>query len=132
MQVKTDQTAAFEEMFGKIKAGLDKSSVPELKAMANVWKIYKTAEGMQGNALYVVVVDPAVLAMRDFERIGRDEGDLMVGQIDNLVGIAERDAQLPEKLRGAGSSARAAVAALTRWTIAENATTRPSSAIISP
>ena|SRR5687767_881532 len=60
VQVKSDQTAAFEEMFGKIKAGLDKSSVPELKSMANVWKIYKTAEGMQGNALYVVVVDPAV------------------------------------------------------------------------
>ena len=60
VQVKTDQTAAFEEMFAKIKAGLDKSSIPELKAMANVWKIYKTAEGMQGNALYVVLVDPAV------------------------------------------------------------------------
>jgi hypothetical protein len=60
VQVKTDQTAAFEEMFGKIKAGLAKSQTPELSAMANVWKIYKTAEGMQGNALYVVVVDPAV------------------------------------------------------------------------
>lgn len=60
VQVKTDQTAAFEEMFGKIKAGLAKSATPELSAMANVWKIYKTAEGMQGNALYVVVVDPAV------------------------------------------------------------------------
>lgn len=60
VQVKTAETAAFEEMFVKIKAGLEKSSIPELKAMANVWKIYKTAEGMQGNALYVVVVDPAV------------------------------------------------------------------------
>src|SRR5688572_18653701 len=60
VQVKTDQTAAFEEMFGKIKAGLAKSATPELKAMADVWKIYKTAEGMQGNALYVVLVDPAV------------------------------------------------------------------------
>lgn len=60
VQVKTDQTAAFEEMFVKIKAGLAKSATPELNAMANVWKIYKTAEGMQGNALYVVVVDPAV------------------------------------------------------------------------
>lgn len=60
VQVKTDQAAAFEEMFGKIKSGLAKSATPELSAMANVWKIYKTAEGMQGNALYVVVVDPAV------------------------------------------------------------------------
>ena len=60
VQVKSTDTAAFEEMFGKIKAGLAKSATPELKAMADVWKIYKTAEGMQGNALYVVVVDPAV------------------------------------------------------------------------
>jgi hypothetical protein len=60
VQVKTDQTAAFEEMFAKIKANLAKSAVPELSAMANIWKIYKTKEGMQGNALYVVVVDPAV------------------------------------------------------------------------
>lgn len=60
VQVKTDQTAAFEEMFAKIKAGLAKSATPELSAMANVWKIYRTKEGMTGNALYVVVVDPAV------------------------------------------------------------------------
>lgn len=60
VQVKPDQTAAFEEMFDKIKAGLAKAATPELSAMANIWKIYKTKEGMQGNALYVVVVDPAV------------------------------------------------------------------------
>lgn len=60
VQVKSDQTAAFEEMFAKIKANLAKSATPELSAMANVWKIYKTKEGMTGNALYVVLVDPAV------------------------------------------------------------------------
>jgi hypothetical protein len=59
VQVKQDQTAAFEEMFAKIKANLAKSATPELSGMANSWKIYKTAEGMQGNALYVVLVDPA-------------------------------------------------------------------------
>jgi hypothetical protein len=60
VQVKQDQTAAFEEMFAKIKANLAKAAAPELSGMANSWKIYKTAEGMQGNALYVVLVDPAV------------------------------------------------------------------------
>jgi hypothetical protein len=60
VQVKPDQTAAFEEMFAKLKANLAKSQTPELSGMANSWKVYKTAEGMQGNALYVVLVDPAV------------------------------------------------------------------------
>ena len=64
VQVKPDQTATFEEMFAKLKANLARSQTPELSAMANSWKIYKTAEGMQGNALYVVLVDPAVTGNR--------------------------------------------------------------------
>ena len=48
VQVKPDQTAAFDELSTK------------LKTAASGWKIYKASEGMQGNALYVVVVDPAV------------------------------------------------------------------------
>jgi hypothetical protein len=59
VQVKPDQTAAFEEMFAKIKAGLAKATDPELSGQAHSWKIYKTAEGMQGNALYVILIDPA-------------------------------------------------------------------------
>lgn len=59
VQVKQDQTAAFEEMFAKIKAGLASASDPDTKAQAGAWHIYKTAEGMQGNALYVVLIDPA-------------------------------------------------------------------------
>jgi hypothetical protein len=60
VQVKTDQTAAFEEMITKLKAGLAKSDKPELKQQANAWHVYHSAEGMSGNALYVVVIDPAV------------------------------------------------------------------------
>ena len=59
VQVKPDQTAAFEEMFAKIKAGLASATDPDMKAQAGAWHIYKTAEGMQGNALYVILVDPA-------------------------------------------------------------------------
>jgi hypothetical protein len=59
VQVKPDQTATFEEMFQKIKSGLAASSDADLKAQASAWKIYKSAEGMAGNALYVLVVDPA-------------------------------------------------------------------------
>lgn len=60
VQVKPDQTAAFEEMITKIKAGLAKSDKPELKQQATAWRVYHSSEGMQGNALYVVVIDPAV------------------------------------------------------------------------
>src|SRR5207237_7371674 len=34
------------------------------------------------------MVDPAMIALADLQRICRDEGDLMVGQIDDLVGPA--------------------------------------------
>lgn len=60
VQVKPDQTAAFEEMITKLKAGLAKSEKPELKQQATAWKVYHSTEGMGGNALYVVVIDPAM------------------------------------------------------------------------
>ena len=47
VQVKKDQTTVFEEMATKYKT-----------AMPNA-KVYKSAEGMQGNELYVIVLDPA-------------------------------------------------------------------------
>lgn len=59
VQVKPDQTAAFEEMSAKLKSALTAATDPALKAHATSWKIYKAAEPMQGNALYVIVVDPA-------------------------------------------------------------------------
>jgi hypothetical protein len=60
VQVKPDQTATFEEMFGKIKSGLAASSDADLKGQANSWHVYKSAEGMGGNALYVVTIDPVM------------------------------------------------------------------------
>lgn len=59
VQIKLDQTAAFEEMVGKLKAGLAKSEDATLKQQATGLRFYKASEPMQGNALYVVVVDPA-------------------------------------------------------------------------
>ena len=59
VQIKTDQTAAFEELNSKLKAALATTTDPALKAQGTAWKVYKSAEGMQGNALYVVVIDPA-------------------------------------------------------------------------
>ena len=58
VQVKTDQTAAFEELMAKLKPALEGATDPALKAQAS-FKVYKAAEGSQGNVLYVVVFDPA-------------------------------------------------------------------------
>jgi len=58
--VKPDQTAAFEEMATKLKANLAAATDPALQAAGTAFKFYKAAEPMAGNALYVVLVDPAV------------------------------------------------------------------------
>ena len=60
IQVKPDQTAAFEEMITKLKTGLASSQDPTLKQQASL-KVYKSAEaGAGGNALYVLIADPAL------------------------------------------------------------------------
>ena len=61
-QIKPDQTAAFEELITKVKEGLGKSDNPVRKQQLQGWKIYKAAEPMGPNALYVMVADPAVKA----------------------------------------------------------------------
>lgn len=58
VQIKPDQTAAFEELMSKLKPALEAATDPALKAQAS-FKVYKSAEGSGGNALYVVVFDPA-------------------------------------------------------------------------
>jgi hypothetical protein len=60
IQIKPDQTAAFEELIAKLKAGAAKSSDATIKQQMSGMKIYKSSEPMANNALYVVVVDPAV------------------------------------------------------------------------
>jgi hypothetical protein len=60
IQIKPDQTAAFEELIAKLKAGAAKSSDAAIKQQMSGLKIYKSSEPMANNALYVVVVDPAM------------------------------------------------------------------------
>jgi hypothetical protein len=60
LQIKADQTAAFEELIAKIKEGVGKSSDAALKEQLTGWKAFKAAEpGAGGNALYAIVIDPA-------------------------------------------------------------------------
>jgi hypothetical protein len=59
-QIKPDQTAVFEELVGKVKEALAKSDKPERKQQLAAWKLYKAAEPMGANTLYVFVADPSI------------------------------------------------------------------------
>ena len=58
VQIKPEETAAFEEMMAKLKPALSSATDPSLQAQAS-FKVYKSAEASGGNALYVVLFDPA-------------------------------------------------------------------------
>jgi hypothetical protein len=60
VQIKKDQTAAFEELMTKIRAGATKATDEAVKKQMAGIKAYKSSEDMAGNALYVIVIDPAV------------------------------------------------------------------------
>lgn len=60
IQIKKDQTAAFEELMTKLKAGVAKTTDEGVKKQMAGFKVYKSSEDMAGNALYVVVIDPAI------------------------------------------------------------------------
>ena len=59
--IKADKTADFEEVVGKIKEALQKSELPERKAQAAGWKVFKVAEaGPNGTVMYFFLMDPVV------------------------------------------------------------------------
>jgi hypothetical protein len=60
VQIKPDKTAVFEEMAAKLKAGFAKTQDPTIQKQAAGFKIYKSSEPFGPNALYVVLIDPAV------------------------------------------------------------------------
>ncbi len=60
IQIKPDQTAAFEELIAKLKGAVAKATDEAVKEQMTGFKVYKSSELMGSNALYVVVVDPAV------------------------------------------------------------------------
>ena len=58
--IKPDQTAAFEELITKIKAGGAKATDAAVKQQISTMKVYKASEaGAGGNAVYVIFFDPA-------------------------------------------------------------------------
>jgi hypothetical protein len=59
VQVKPDQTTAFEEMMEKIKKGVETAADPAVKAQAGSWHYYKATEPAGANVMYIVVINPA-------------------------------------------------------------------------
>jgi len=59
--VKADKTADFEEVMGKLKEAMMKSTNPQRKAQAAGWKVFKSPDpGAPGTVVYVFIIDPAV------------------------------------------------------------------------
>jgi hypothetical protein len=59
VQVKPDQTAAFEEMIAKLRSGTASATDPGVKSQSTV-RVYKSQEpGAGGNAFYVMLYEPA-------------------------------------------------------------------------
>lgn len=60
VQIKGDQTAVFEDLVARLKAGAAKAEDAGVKQQLANLKVYKTSEGAAGgNALYVILIDPA-------------------------------------------------------------------------
>ena len=58
--IKPDKTADFELVLAKLKEALRNSPKPERKAQAKSWKIFKSTQMVQGNAVYIMRIDPVV------------------------------------------------------------------------
>ena len=99
--IKGAQTTAFEDLVAKVKAGLSSSEDPIRKQQLTGWKVYKAAEPAPGgDALYVLVADPAVKGaeydpiMLLVESLGKDystpENQAMVKQFVEVFANVSR------------------------------------------
>jgi hypothetical protein len=60
MLIKPDKTSDFELVLDKLKAALQQSDKPERRAQAAGWRVFKSAQTAQGNAVYIMRIDPVV------------------------------------------------------------------------
>lgn len=58
--IKSDKTADFEMVIGKLREALAKSEKPERKQQAETLKIFRSPDPSGSNVLYVMVIDPPV------------------------------------------------------------------------
>jgi hypothetical protein len=60
MLIKPDKTADFELVLARLKEALQKSENPRRKEQAAGWTISKSAQLAQGNAVYIMQIDPVI------------------------------------------------------------------------
>jgi hypothetical protein len=60
MLIKPDKTADFELVLDRLKEALRTSDKAERRAQAAGWRIFKSAQMAQGNAVYIMRIDPVV------------------------------------------------------------------------
>jgi hypothetical protein len=60
MLIKPDKTADFELVLTRLKEALQKSENPRRREQAAGWKVFKSAQLAQGNAVYVMRIDPVI------------------------------------------------------------------------
>jgi len=60
MLIKPDKTADFELVLSRLREALQKSDNPRRKEQAAGWAIFKSSQLAQGNAVYVMQIDPVI------------------------------------------------------------------------
>jgi hypothetical protein len=58
--IKPDRTADFEFVLSRLKEALARSENPKRKEQASGWRVFKSSEMAQGNAVYVMRIDPVI------------------------------------------------------------------------
>jgi hypothetical protein len=58
--IKPDKTADFEAVLNKLKESLAKNEKAERKQQAAGWKVFKSSQLAQGNAVYIFLINPVV------------------------------------------------------------------------
>ena len=58
--IKPDKTADFEFVLSRLRDALMKSENPKRKQQAAGWRVFKSAQMAQGNAVYVMRLDPVI------------------------------------------------------------------------
>lgn len=56
--IKPDKTADFEHVLARLKDALQKNENPRRREQAAGWRVFKSAQLAQGNAVYVMRIDP--------------------------------------------------------------------------
>ena len=58
--IKPEKTADFELVLARLKEALAKSENPTRKQQAAGWRVFKSPQMAQGNAVYVMRIDPVI------------------------------------------------------------------------